>query len=278
MRLLRGELRKLLKRPASKITLFIQLALILLIYLSVAASYKTIAETGAPNAEQSRQGIRLLLTFPGAYAGVIAFITGLGGLLAIGYGASAAGADWGWGMVKVAVARGESRSRYILAKLVAVLLMIGLGFLISYAVGIVAAIVAALIAGISTSGVSDSSVLGQLPEQLVRGWWGIAEEATIGFAIATFARSQLAGLGAGIALYFVEQFSTLFLPDVVRYLPFHVASSALRVTTGGGGPGGGGGGGGNPLDPNASIVLVTVYLVVAAVASALIVERAEITG
>jgi ABC-type transport system involved in multi-copper enzyme maturation permease subunit len=276
MRLLRGELLKLIKRPASRVTLIIQLALILLIYLAVSASYKTIAETGAPNAEQSRQGIRLLLTFPGAYAGVISFITGLGGLLAIAYGASAAGADWGWGMVKVAVARGESRSRYILSKLVAVLLMIAVGFLIAYAVGVLAAIVAALIAGIDVSGLSDSSVVGRLPEQLVRGWWGIAEEATIGFAIATVARSQLAGLGAGIALYFVEQFSTIFLPDVVRYLPFHVASSALRVTTGTGGPGGGGGG--NPLDPNASIVLVTVYLVVAAVASALIVERSEITG
>ena len=99
----------------------------------------------------------------------------------------------------------------------------------------------------------------------------------IGFAIATFARSQLAGLGAGIALYFVEQFSTLFLPDIVRYLPFHVAASALRVT-----PVGAGNGGGAaliaPLDPNFALVLVTVYLVVAAAATALIVERAEITG
>ena len=25
----------------------------------------------------------------------------------------------------------------------------------------------------------------ELPEQMLRGWWGIAEEATIGFAIAT---------------------------------------------------------------------------------------------
>jgi ABC-type transport system involved in multi-copper enzyme maturation permease subunit len=279
MRLVRGELRKLLKRPASRVTLIIQLALIVLIYFAVGASYKTLADAGAaaPNAEQSRQGIRLLLTFPGAYAGVIAFITGLGGLLAIAYGASAAGADWGWGMVKVAVARGESRSRYVLSKLLAVLLMIALGFLITYAVGVLAAIVAALIAGIGVSGLSDASVVGRLPEQMLRGWWGIAEEATMGFAIATVARSQLAGLGAGIALYFVEQFSTIFLPDVVRYLPFHVASSALQVTTGtGGGPGGGGGG--NPLDPNASIVLVTIYLVIAAIASAVIVERAEITG
>jgi hypothetical protein len=274
MRLLRGELLKLVKRPASRITLILQLAIILVIYLSVAASYKTLTETTAPNADESRAGIRLLLTFPGAYAGVIGLITGLGGLLAIGFGASVAGADWGWGMVKVAVARGESRSRYILAKLVAVLLLVGLGVLISFVVGVVAALVAALVAGINTSGLSDGTVVSRLPEQLARGWWGMAEQATIGFAIATFARSQLAGLGAGIALYFVEQFSTLFLPDIVRYLPFHVASSALRLSTGALDPPGATG----ALDPTLSLALVSIYLVVAAAAAALIVERAEVTG
>ena len=122
MRLLRGELRKLIKRPASRITLILQLAIIARhLLLRRQRSFKAIAtDSTAPNAEQSRAGIKLLLTFPGAYAGVIGLITGLGGLLAIGYGASAAGADWGWGMVEVAIARGESRSRYILAKLVAV--------------------------------------------------------------------------------------------------------------------------------------------------------------
>ena len=277
MRLLRGELRKLIRRPASRITLIIQVGIIVLIYVAVAASFRTLSQTTTTNAEQSRAGIRLLLTFPGAYAGVIGLITQLGGLLAIGYGASAAGADWGWGMVKVAVARGESRSRYILAKLVAVLLMIGVGMIISFLIGVLVAIIAALIAGIDLSGIGDGSVVGQLPEQMLRGWWGIAEEATIGFAIATFARSQLAGLGAGIALYFVESFSTLFLPDVVRYLPFHVAASALRLTAVGGG-GGGGGGGSTALDPGLSLVLVTVYLVIAAIASAVIIERAEISG
>jgi ABC-2 type transport system permease protein len=274
MRLLRGELRKLIRRPASRITLIIQLAIIVLIYVAVAASFRTLTQTTTQGSEESRAGIRLLLTFPGAYAGIVGLITQLGGLLAIGYGASAAGADWGWGMVKVAVARGESRSRYILAKLVAVLLMVAVGLLITFVVGVVVAVIAALIAGIEISGLGDGSVVGQLPEQLLRGWWGIAEEATIGFAIATFARSQLAGLGAGIALYFVESFSTLFLPDIVRYLPFHVASSALRLSTGALDPPGASG----ALDPTISLALVSVYLVVAAAVSALIIERAEITG
>ena len=70
----------------------------------------------------------------------------------------------------------------------------------------------------------------------------------------------------------------LFLPDIVSYLPFHVASSALRVTVGAGGGNGGGAALIAPLDPNVALLLVTVYLVVAAAATALIVERAEITG
>lgn len=278
MRLLRGELRKLIKRPASRITLILMLVIILLLYVVAATSLRSLSGNAtSPNAEQSRAGIKLLLTFPGAYAAVISLITQLGGLLAIGFGAAAAGADWNWGMVKVAIARGESRSRYILAKLVAVLLLVGLGVLISWGIGVAAAIGAAAVAGMDLSGVSDSSVVGTLPEQLLRGFWGIAEETAIGFAIATFARSQLAGLGAGIALYFVEQFSTGLLPDVVRYFPFHVATTALRLTTNA--PGNGTGGSlVPPLDPNVSLLLVTVYLVIAAAATALIVERAEITG
>lgn len=280
MRLLRGELLKLIKRPATRITLIILLALILLIYLASAASFRALTDNPtAPNAAQSRAGIKLFLTFPGAYATVISFIAGLGGLLAVGYGAAAAGADWGWGMVKVAVGRGESRTRYFLAKLIAVLLLAWLGLLIAFLVGVIAAFVGATVAGIDTSGISDSSVVRVLPEQLLRAGWGMAEEATIGFAIATFARSQLAGLGAGIALFFVEGFASLFLADIVKYFPFAVAQSALRITQGGGGAGNGGGALTVPaLDPNFSLLLVTIYLVVAAVAAVVYVERAEITG
>ena len=52
------------------------------------------------------------MTFPGAYELVLALILGIGGLLAVTYGAAIAGSEWGWGTLKAAVARGESRSRY----------------------------------------------------------------------------------------------------------------------------------------------------------------------
>jgi hypothetical protein len=127
----------------------------------------------------------------------------------------------------------------------------------------------------------DQATLRDLPGQLWRGYLGIAEQASIGFAIATLARSQLAGLGAGIAIYFAEQFATIFLPDVVKYLPFHVATAALGLSGGiaaGGGGGGGAGSGFTPLDQPTAFLLVIAYLVGGAVVSAVFVERAEISG
>jgi ABC-type transport system involved in multi-copper enzyme maturation permease subunit len=278
MRLFVGELRKLVRRPAAYVTLAIELVIVLIIYIAVAARYGSIAGT-TPNQVAEKAGIRLLIEFPTAYASALAFVTGLGGLLAMAFAAAAAGADWGWGMVKVAVARGESRSRYILAKLAGVEVMLILGFAIAYGIALVAAIVAGRIAGLPTTGYDDPATLQDLPGQLYRGYLGIAEQASIGFAIATLARSQLAGLGAGIAIYFAEQFATIFLPDVVKYLPFHVATAALGLSGGlTAGGGANGGSGFTPLDQPTAFLLVIAYLVGGAVVSAVFVERAEISG
>ncbi|HEX5240608.1 MAG TPA: hypothetical protein VFW20_06380 [Candidatus Limnocylindrales bacterium] len=278
MRLFVGELRKLVRRPAAYVTLAIELVIVLIIYIAVAARYGSIAGT-TPNQVAEKAGIRLLIEFPTAYASALAFVTGLGGLLAMAFAAAAAGADWGWGMVKVAVARGESRSRYILAKLAAVEVMLILGFAIAYGIALVAAIVAGRIAGLPATGYDDQATLQDLPGQLYRGYLGIAEQASIGFAIATLARSQLAGLGAGIAIYFAEQFATIFLPDVVKYLPFHVATAALGLSGGlTAGGGANGGSGFTPLDQPTAFLLVIAYLVGGAVVSAIFVERSEISG
>ena len=278
MRLLVGELRKLIRRPAAYVTLAIELLIMVIIYIAVAARYGSIVGATA-NQVQERAGVRLLISFPTAYSGALSFVTGLGGLLAMAFAAAAAGADWGWGMVKVAVARGESRSRYILAKLVGVEIMLVLGFVVAYVVALGAAVVAGRIAGLPATGFDDQATLQDLPGQLWRGYLGIAEQASIGFAIATLARSQLAGLGAGIAIYFAEEFATIFLPDVVRYLPFHVATAAMGLTGGvTAGAGANAGTGYTPLDQPTAFLLVVVYLVAGAVISAAFVERAEISG
>ncbi len=236
MRLFVSGVRKLRRRLATWVTFGLLAGLLVLIMLAVGA---TANRVGAPPAE--RAGVIALLTFPNAYESILSFILGLGGLFAVIYGAAIAGSEWTWGTLKNAVARGESRSRYILLSFGSIAFLIAIGLVVAFAIGVVAAIAGASLAHLSTGGLNDAATLGRLPQNMVRGWFAIIEEGALGFAIATLARSQLAGIGAGIALYFGETFAGIFLPDIVKYLPFNVATASVvtGVRPTGGGFGGG---------------------------------------
>jgi ABC-type transport system involved in multi-copper enzyme maturation permease subunit len=206
---------------------------------------------------------------------ILSFILGLGGLLGMIFGASVAGSEWSWGTLKNAVSRGESRWRYMVSTFVGVVILLGVALVITYAAGILSALGAGQLAGITTSGLDDQRVLEQLPEQLGRTWLSLAEQAAIGFAIATLARSQLAGIGVGIGLYFGEQFASIFLPDQVRYLPFHVAERVVDlavVVTGAPGVVSEG------VTPDQAVLLATAWMVGAIALAALFTDRADITG
>lgn len=271
MRLFRSGLRKLTTRLASWLTLAILVGLLVMIDLAVAT---TRGSGGGGNGGPGSRAALALLTFPGAYQQILGFLLGFGGLLGVTYGAAIAGSEWTWGTLKTAVARGESRSRYLLATFAAIVVMLAVGLILAFAIGVVAAMAGATIAGIGVDGMGDTTILEKLPEQFVRGWIAITMTASVGFAVATLARSQLAGIGVGIALYFGEAFATIFLPDIVKYLPFNLSSTAV---------GAGGGFGGpqlttTPLSADTALILVVVWMVGALVVAAGFAERAEITG
>ncbi len=266
MRLYVSGLRKLTTRMASFLTLGILAGLLVMIELAVAT-------TRGGNGQGSRNALSLV-TFPGAYDQVLGFILGFGGLLGVTYGAAIAGSEWTWGTLKTAVARGESRSRYLLATFAAIATMVVVGLVLAFLVGVAGAAVGSTIAGISLDGISDTTILAKLPEHFLRGWIAISMTAAVGFAVATLAKSQLAGIGVGIALYFGEAFATIFLPDIVKYLPFNLSNAAV----------GGGGGFRGPdsattaLSPDTAMLLVVTWLFGMLVVTAVVAERAEITG
>jgi hypothetical protein len=271
MRLFRSGLRKLVRRPASWVTAGLLMGLLALIIVAVGASANRLATAGNGGATA-----RLLVTFPGAYDQILVFILGLGGLFAVIYGAAVAGSEWSWGMLKAAVARGESRIGYTLSSFAAIACLIAVGLLMTFVVGVIAALIGANLAGVPTTGLTDSATLGRLPQQFVRGWIAVVEEGAVGFAIATLARNQLAGIGAGIGFYFGESFAGIFLPDVVKYLPFNVASAS--VATGASRGGGFGGGTIAALPADTALLLVLVWLIGAVAVAAAFTDRAEITG
>jgi hypothetical protein len=268
MRIFIAGLRKLLGRPASFVSVGLLVGLLGLILIAAA----TVQEGGGRGSGNARA----LITFPGAYDLILSFMFGLGGLVAVIYGAAVAGSEWGWGTLKNAVARGESRARYMLSTFAAIVVMVALGLAITFGLGVALAALSASIAGVSTSGISDGDTLARLPSMASRGWFAVVEQAGLGFAIATLARSQLAGIGAGIAFYFGEGFASIFFPDFVKYMPFAVARAS--VDTGGGFGGGGAGGATQALEPDTALILVAVWLVGSLLITVLFTERAEITG
>lgn len=264
MRLFISGLQKLTTRMATLLTFGLLAGLLVMIDIAVAT-------TGGGGNDGGGDPLALV-TFPGAYNLVLTFLFGLGGLFAVIYGAAIAGSEWTWGTLKTAVVRGESRSRYLLATFAAIAVVMAVGMFVTFVIGVGAAIVGSTIAGIPLDGLGDAAVLGALPEQFVRGWVAITATAALGFAVATLARSQLAGIGVGIAFYFGETFAGIFLPDVVRYMPFHLSTAAV------GGAGFGGAPDPSALSMDTALVFVIVWLIGSLVVAAGFSERAEITG
>ena len=103
--------------------------------------------------------------------------------------------------------------------------------------------------------------------------------AAFGYAIATVARSQLAGIAVGVGLFFAEGIAGAVPARRLPVVP------VLRIVRGDGGErrrrdGGGGGASAivTQLDPNTAIIAVVVWLVVALGVTAVFTERAEIGG
>jgi ABC-2 type transport system permease protein len=270
MRLFASDLRKLSRRLATWLTLGLLVALLALVFIAVGGT------AGRTQNQPGAQEALAILAFPEAYDVILSFILGLGGLLAVIYGAAIAGSEWTWGTLKSAVARGESRSRYVLAMCAAIALLVAIGLIVAFLVGIGAAMVGGRLAGVPTGDLADPATLARLPRQFVRGWIALLEQAALGFAVATLARSQLAGIGVGIGLYFGESFAAIFLPDIVKYLPFNVARAA--VATGQTNGGGFGGNGVASLPADTALLVVFGWLAGAVIVASLFTERAEITG
>ncbi len=270
MALLRMSLVKLVRRPASWVVFAILTVLIVVVFLGLAASAGQMESMG------DEFQVRLLLDFPTAYTMVVGVILGFGGLLAVAYGAAIIGADWAWGTIRSIVARGESRVRYTLVTFLAIALVLGLGVLATFAIGSAAAVAAAEIAGVGSEGATDPDTLASIPDLLARTWLGIAQQAAIGFAIAMLFRSQLAGIGAGLAFYFAEMllFLVPMLRDVLLYFPFSVASAVVPATDG---LGDSGFASVSTLDSDTAVLWSIGYLALALVIASVAAWRAQIT-
>jgi ABC-type transport system involved in multi-copper enzyme maturation permease subunit len=286
IRLVRAELLKLRRRWASYVVLGVLVVLMALVYLLIGAlSDRTSQQGGA--------GIDLILRFPNAYAVINQFVFGLGSLLAVAYAAAIGGADWTWGVLRVVVARGEGRSRYVLAKALGIAIVLVIGVLIAYAAGMLFTVIAASMASVSAGAALGATSTETLWMSLVLGTFVLLQRAAIGYAVAVLTRSQVAGVVVGIILFLGESILATILTVMsigrsfggdgfgqretqwYQYLPFSIGDSVLSAAASS-----------LPSDlseallrpvPLEQAVIVTgAYLIVALVVASLATERAEI--
>jgi ABC-type transport system involved in multi-copper enzyme maturation permease subunit len=285
IRLIGAELLKLRRRWATYVVLGVLVVLMALVYLLIGALSSRADEDGAA-------GVSLILRFPNAYAVINQFVFGLGSLLAVAYAAAIGGADWTWGVLRVVVARGEGRSRYVLAKAIGIAIVLIVGVLIAYGSGVLFTFGAASLASVSPGQPLGTTGTETLWMSLILGTFVLLQRAAIGYAVAVLTRSQVAGVVVGIILFLGESILATILTVMsigrgfggglvqretqwYQYLPFSIGDSVLSAAA-------------SSLPSDLSEALLQpvplqqaligtgVYLVAALAVAALATERAEI--
>lgn len=262
MRLLSGQLRKLVHRPATRYTPVFLGGMLLLVYVGIAASRMQVTDAGA------RADLDAQLRFPAVYELLAQVLITMGGLAAATYAGMVRGGDWSWRTFGAVVARGESRPRYVLTEFLAIALLVAAAFVALMAFGSILAVVGALMLGLGLGGAADADTVAELASMILRGSYAMAIQASFGVAAAAVTRSPLAGVIVIVSLVIGEQIAPIVIPpDVMAYAPI---MTTMTIALGpGGSPG-------ETSDLIRSLLVGTAYGAVALLIAAVASMRAEL--
>ena len=272
MSLALAGVRKFRTRSATIVSLIIAVLLVGLLLILEGVGYRNVST----DASVDTSSIVWLLSFPGAFDGVLEFTYLFLAIIGLIYVATAAGSEWSWGTLKVAVARGQSRWKYTVATFASLAIILLIGMLITFAAGLVAVVIGAAIAGLPLGNPFDPAVLWRIFLELTRCWIALTGLTSLGYAVDMVAKSQMAGIGTVIGFFIVSFIGPALLPDFVRevfkYMPFNVSGDAIGIQ----GPPGSGSTTG--VEPTLALAIIIAWLVGSLVVASISVERTEITG
>lgn len=200
--LLHAEWFKLVRRPLAWILLGILLLLLLLrfalIFAVVGLHDGTFLEGTRIEVlrEAQVEEFRRELRFPGIFGGVLGHINSIGGIFAVILAAGSLGSEYSWGTLRLQLARQPDRRRYLLAKVVMLLLVLVVGMLVMLLVGVVLALGAGQMLGNPGSLSLWDVVL--LPVGLLRALYVILPYVLLTLAVCVIGRSVFAGVAGGL--------------------------------------------------------------------------------
>jgi ABC-type transport system involved in multi-copper enzyme maturation permease subunit len=218
LNLLRAEWLKLARRPLTWIVLVVFLVLML---LSLAGQFIFVGlQSGLFGgsirflSEAQFAQWRHELSFPGVFGSVLGQANSYGGICAIVLAAGALGSEYSWGTLRVQLARQPERGRYLLAKLLVVLLLLLVGLAVALLVGSLVALLAGSLLG-DVGRLSAGDVLLLLPSML-RALYVVLPYILFTLAACVLGRSVLAGVAGGLVFLFLDggAAALAFLADV----------------------------------------------------------------
>jgi ABC-type transport system involved in multi-copper enzyme maturation permease subunit len=219
LNLMRAEWLKLARRPLIWILLAVFLVLMLLsfggqfIFVGLQSGVFGGVSISFLSEAQFDQW-RRELSFPGVFGSVLGQANSYGGICAIVLAAGALGSEYSWGTLRAQLARQPERGRYLLAKLLVILLLLLVGLVIALLVG---ALLALLLGGVlgDMGRLSAGDVLLLLPGML-RALYVMLPYILFTLAACIFGRSVLAGVAGGLVFLFLDGGAAAFafLADV----------------------------------------------------------------
>jgi ABC-type transport system involved in multi-copper enzyme maturation permease subunit len=209
LNLIRAEWFKLVRRPLAWVLLVVFIGLLVVLrtteFLTVALNDGTFSG-GAVRMELLRpeqvEQFRRQLTFPGIFGAVLGHANSVGGICAIVLAAGAIGSEYSWGTLRTQLARQPHRGRYLVAKVVTLLLALAAAVVISLAVG---ALLALVFGGLlSDRGTAGAGELLALPAGILRSLYVMTPYVMFTIACCILGRSVLAGAGGGFLFLFLD--------------------------------------------------------------------------
>ncbi|MEM8534624.1 MAG: ABC transporter permease [Chloroflexota bacterium] len=196
---IRAEWLKLSKRPMMWILLSVWLVLLIvqfLMFLMIAVIGEGIIHP-AQVTEMTKR-----LAFPGIFGATFGHVNSLGGIFAVILTAGMMGSEYGWGTLRTELSRHPARVRYIVAKLIMILLTLLVAILITLVFGIVVGWLVGLVLG--GAGVPSVASILQIPMAIVRALYVLLPYVLLTFCMTIFGRSLLVGLAVGLTFLIID--------------------------------------------------------------------------
>jgi ABC-2 type transport system permease protein len=201
--LIRAEWLKLSRRPMAWVLLIIFLLLVLLrtsalfLLLALTDGIFTGGDVTMELLEPAQIAqFRLQISFPGVFGDALSQINGLGGVFAVILAAGTLGNEYTWGTLRLHLSRHPDRGRYLLAKLIGLLLVLLVGFVITIVVqAVLALLFGSVLGNVGRVGITDLLLL---PVGVLRALYVILPYLLFTFVACTLGRSVMAGVAGGV--------------------------------------------------------------------------------